>query len=237
MTIDVKAHATGLPELGSSSSRGSSSSSGISRNGSRKLNMKRPNHLRRRAEEIDYWRKRAGWFDDDVSMREFNNGVYDTYYQIDDDAVLESGGQKGGGKRQGLGTFLKVASALLALIVFLLLFRAITRRIAPAKKSSKDGKSSKSRSESKSRSGRSSSSRSRSGRSTSGRSRSGRSRSRSRKSSSSSNYELMDDKTDAQSRKSSRSRSRSRRSRSRSSRTRSKSKSRASESTKEVVLV
>lgn len=198
-------------------------------------------NLRRRVEEIDYWRKRAGWFDDDVSMREFNNGVYDTYYQIDDDAAIEYGGKKKtsgvGGNHKGLNTFLKVASALLALALCLLVFRAITRRASPAKKQSKDGKSSKSRSESKSRSGRSSSSRSRSGRSTSGRSRSGRSRSRSRKSSSASNYELMDDKTDAQSRKSSRSRSRSRRSRSRSSRTRSKSKSRASESTKEVVLV
>lgn len=197
------------------------------------------NHVRRRVEEIDYWRKRAGWFDDDVSMREFNNGVYDTYYQIDDDQALENGGKgtSGGGKNRGLTTFLKVACALLALAVCLLLCRAITRRVAPTKKSSKDGKSSKSRSESKSRSGRSSSSRSRSGRSTGGRSRSGRSRSRSRKSSSASNYELMDDKTDAQSRKSTRSRSRSRRSRSRSSRTRSKSKSRASENTKEVVLV
>lgn len=196
--------------------------------------------LRRRVEEIDYWRKRAGWFDDDISMREFNNGVYDTYYQIDDDQVIANGGKGGGGgggRNRGLNTFLKVASVLLVLAVCLLVCRAITRRVAPAKKQSKDGKSSKSRSESKSRSGRSSSSRSRSGRSTSGRSRSGRSRSRSRKSSSASNYELMDDKTDTQSRKSTRSRSRSRRSRSRSSRTRSKSKSRASENTKEVVLV
>jgi hypothetical protein len=202
----------------------------------RSKKMKRPN-LRRRTEEIDYWRKRAGWFDDDVSMREFNSGVYDTYYQLDDDKVERGGGRGGNGKRQRLGTLLKVVLALVVLGLCLFLFRAITRRIAPTKKQSKEGKSSKGRSESKSRSGRSSSSRSRSGRSASGRSRSGRSRSRSRKTSSSSNYELMDDKTDTQSRKSSRSRSRSRRSRSRSSRTRSKSKSRASESTKEVVLV
>jgi hypothetical protein len=173
-------------------------------------------------------------------MREFNNGVYDTYYQIDDDQTVDKSKGKGSrvsAKNRGLTNFLKVACGLLALAVCLLLCRAITRRVAPTKKTSKDGKSSKSRSESKSRSGRSSSSRSRSGRSTGGRSRSGRSRSRSRKSSSASNYELMDDKTDAQSRKSTRSRSRSRRSRSRSSRTRSKSKSRASENTKEVVLV
>jgi hypothetical protein len=205
---------------------------------------KRPN-LRRRTEEIDYWRKRAGWFDDDQSMRDFNNGVYDTYYQIDDDAALTQGKttNKVSGestKHPGLSMFLKVASALIAVAVVLLLLRAITRRSAPAKKAPKEGKSSKSRSESKSRSGRSSSSRSRSGRSVGGRSRSGRSRSRSRKSSTASNYELMDDKTDTQSRKSTRSRSRSRRSRSRSSRTRSKSKSRAApepQQTKEVVLV
>lgn len=209
--------------------------------------MDRPNYsLRRRTEDIDYWRKRAGWFDDDQSMKDFNNGVYDTYYQIDDDQALKSGSGKssskasagGSGKQKGLNSFLKIASGLLALAICLLIFRAITRKVAPVKKMSKDGKSTKSRSESKSRSGRSSSSRSRSGRSTSGRSRSGRSRSRSRKSSSASNYELMDDKTETQSRKSTRSRSRSRRSRSRPTRARSKSKIRSSEpATKEVVLV
>lgn len=207
--------------------------------------MERPsNNLRRRVEELDYWRKRAGWFDDDESMKEFNTGVYDTYYQIDDDQALQSAtsgksksSSASGAKQKGLNSFLKIASGLLAVALCLLVLRAITRRVAPAKKASKEGKSSK-RSESKSRSGRSSSGRSTSGRSTGGRSRSGRSRSRSKKSSSASNYDLMDDKTETQSRKSTRSRSRSRRSRSKSSRTRSKSKARASEpAAKDVVLV
>ena len=209
--------------------------------------MDRPNNnLRRRTEELDYWRKRAGWFDDDQSMKDFNNGVYDTYYQIDDDQAAASGkgksssrsGAGGSGKQKGLNSFLKIASGLLALAICLLIFRAVTRKVAPVKKMSKDGTTSKSRSGSKSRGVRSSSSRSRSGRSTSGRSRSERSRSRSRKSSSASNYELMDDKAETQSRKSTRSRSRSRKSRSK-SRTRSKSKSRAvaEPAAKEVVLV
>ena len=42
----------------------------------------------RRLEDIEYWRKRAGWYDDEVSMKEFNNGVYDTYYQLDDDEII-----------------------------------------------------------------------------------------------------------------------------------------------------
>mmetsp|Transcript_44421 Transcript_44421/g.107454 ORF Transcript_44421/g.107454 Transcript_44421/m.107454 type:complete len:213 (-) Transcript_44421:2373-3011(-) len=37
-------------------------------------------NLRRRVEQVDYWKQRAGWFDDDYSMKEYNNGVYDTYY-------------------------------------------------------------------------------------------------------------------------------------------------------------
>lgn len=205
--------------------------------------QKRPNLRRRADEELSYWRKRAGWYDDDQSMRAFNNGVYDTYYQIDDDQVAKKTGttSKNGAKgaqHPGLSMFLKVASVAVAIAILLLICRAISRR-GPSKKSAKDGKSSKSRSDSKSRSGRSSS-RSRSGNSVSGRSQSGRSRSRSRKSSGASHYELMDDKTETQSRRSTRSRSRSRRSRSRSSRTRSKSKGRAApepQQTKEVVLV
>lgn len=199
------------------------------------------NQLRRRTDEIDYWRKRAGWFDDDVSMREFNNGVYDVYYQLDDDQVLNGGGGKSGfsGDGKGLATILKVAAVFVAIAIFVLVYRAISRRLSSSnskKKKHSSSKSSKGRSDSKSRSGRNSSSRSRAGRSSSSRSRSGRSRAH--KSSSNSNYDLMDDKTDTQSRKSSRSKSRSRRSRSRSragSRSRSKSKARHSE--KEVVLV
>merc|ERR1712238_583612 len=115
-------------------------------------------------EEIDYWRKRAGWFDDDVSMREFNNGVYDVSYQIDDDGVNGTGGgSKGGVGRdgKGLATFLKVASVLVAIAVVILLYRAISRRLSSSKSKNKknsSNKSSKSRSDSKSRSGRNSSS-------------------------------------------------------------------------------
>ena len=56
-------------------------------------------HSHRRAEDVDYWRKRAGWFDDDAAMRDYNDGVYDAYYQLDDDRTKKSGG--GGNRNRG----------------------------------------------------------------------------------------------------------------------------------------
>ena len=182
--------------------------------------------LRRRNEEVDYWKKRAGWFDDDVSMQEFNAGVYDTYYSGDDipgsSGAGSSSTHKGvGGDSLSLG--LKIGAAVVAIIIAIVVFRILSRR---SSKKKKVGSSSKSKS----------------GRSTSGDSKSrsrsrsrARSRSRSRRAGTSgsvatSNYELMDDnKSEARSKSSRRSRSRSRR-RSKSSSRRSKSSSRKSSS-------
>jgi hypothetical protein len=40
--------------------------------------------------EVDYWRKRAGWADDDATMTEYNNGVYTHMYGYGDDGVVSS---------------------------------------------------------------------------------------------------------------------------------------------------
>ena len=168
-------------------------------------------NLRRRLEDVDYWRQRAGWFDDDVTMQDYNNGVYDTYYQLGDDDHAtrrhRSGSRHGGFMRgsSGLMTFFKIGAVILAVIFGVLLFRALNRRTASSRKSS-SSKHSTTESKHRSRS-------------------SSRSRSRSRHpSSSSTNYDLMDEKSE-RSKRSSRSRSRSRRhSKSRSSRSRSKSR-------------
>ena len=45
---------------------------------------KRAPFLRRRMDEVDYWKKSAGWFDDDVSMKEYNNNIYQANYAGDD---------------------------------------------------------------------------------------------------------------------------------------------------------
>ena len=186
-------------------------------------------NLRRREEELDYWRKRAGWYDDDVTMKEFNNGVYDTYYQLDDDSGRHKSSSSskanrtvGGGK--GMSTFLKVGAILVAIGIAILLYRALSRRSATAKdRAGRSGTTdNKARSRSKSAS----------------RSRSSRSRSRSRRrasaSAASAHYDLMDDaKSESRSRKSSRSRSRSRKHSSRGRTSRSRSKGR---STKEVLV-
>jgi preprotein translocase subunit SecG len=173
-------------------------------------------NVRRRTEDVDYWRKRAGWFDDDEAMKEYNSGVYDAYYQLDDDGNhhrKSSGGSSSGSKAlsganaEMAKNGLKILSIIVAFGLCILMFRAIMRRL------SDDGKKEKKRSDSKSRS----SSKSRSGRS--------RSRSRSRKAD---NYELMeeDNKSDTRSKRSSRSKSRTRRTSRSRSRARSRSKSR-----------
>jgi hypothetical protein len=161
-------------------------------------------NLRRRTEEIEYWRQRAGWFTDDESMREYNQGVYDTYYELDDNG-------SGQGQRSRLGSskqkeiakdVLKVLAVVVALGLLVVMFRALLRRFVYSKLE-------KSSSDSKSRSGRSLS----------------RTRSRSRSRKTGGDYELMDE-DGSRSKRSSRSKSRSRRSRSR-SRQRSSSKPRS----------
>lgn len=165
-------------------------------------------------EELEYWRKRAGWFDDDVTMQEYNSGVSATYYGIDDDGTPRgSGGHNNGMGRHGK-LIINIAAIVISISIAVLVYRFLTSRrsspkVAPAsteekRSSSKDDRGRRSRSKS-----------------VSGRSRSSRSKSRSR---ADKDYVLMED--DTASRKSSRSRS-SRRSRSRSGRKSSRSKSRS----------
>ncbi len=198
----------------------------------------RTNMRRRLEDDVSYWRKRAGWFDDDKTMKDFNHGVYDTYYGIDDDRAghssstghtKKSGG--GGNKRFGTALMVKAGVAVAVLVICYLIYRAVTRRGTIEKPNgvAGEGESTKHRSDS--------SKKSRSRSKSASRSRASRSRSRSRKASS--NYELMDDEDEARSRKSTRSRSRRRRSRSRTdARSRSKSKGHASSNpSKENILV
>lgn len=171
------------------------------------VNLRKQSHQRRLDEELEYWRNRAGWFDDDVAMAEYNNGVYDKYYNSDGE---DNGGGSGlnvfsnagaSGKEKGVLIF-KIVAILICLILCFFMFRIIARRFAGDKdKKSKKKSSSSSRSRSKSRS---------------------RSRSRSRKRG---DYDLMDEEKSRRSARSSRSKSRSRRS--------SRSRSRARSSKKE----
>lgn len=182
-------------------------------------------NLRRRTEDTDdaaeYWRSQAGWYDDDISMTKYNDGVYDKYYQLDDDAPRsKSSGTSIVEKAdsQGLSTSLKVGAVVVAVGVAILVYRALAGRRVSAKDRS-----------SSTRKGTSDDTKSRSRSKSASRSRSSRSRSRSRRpgaSGAGGNYDLMDEKSEARSRKTSRSRSRSRKAGS--SRSRSKSKNRLS---------
>ncbi|KAL7562177.1 hypothetical protein ACA910_017732 [Epithemia clementina (nom. ined.)] len=182
----------------------------------------------RRLEDVEYWRQRAGWFNDDAAMRDFNDGAYESFYGGGGGGGKGGKGGLGGGKEAAIfKNAIKIASIIVALGLSILMFRAIMRRMSSEPSSS--SKKEKKRSDSKSRSG--SVKRS-------------RSRSRSRKG----DYDLMKDE-DEKSRKSSRSKS-SRRSRSRSrhdsKRSRSKGRSSSEKQTsssvseaapKETVLV
>lgn len=189
-------------------------------------------HLKgRELEDVDYWRKRAGWFDDDTSMKDYNTGVYSSYYSADDD---KSSSTKASRKSifssfsaPASGTLFKVGMGIFAAIVVLMVIRIIAQRSSRHKSSKSSSRSlSRSRRRGESRSRRSNSrSRSKS------RTRSSRSKSRSRRSDmSDGNYELMSDDGE-KSRKSRSSRSRSK-SKSRSSRSKSRSKG-----TREEMLV
>ena len=113
-------------------------------------------NLRRRAEDVEYWRQRAGWFNDDESMKAYNNGIYDSYYGLDDEMAQSGGngrGGRGGGKEDIVKNTLKILSIIVALGLSLLMFRAIMRRMNTDRKDKKHGRDHHGRhSDSKSRS-------------------------------------------------------------------------------------
>lgn len=143
----------------------------------------------RRTEDVDYWRKQAGWIDDDVAASNYN--PYSS---------AGGSGSGGGSNSKGLGLvlFFKIGAVILSLVFSVLLFRALNRRSSSSRKSSSSTtKSAENRSRPQSRS------------------RTSRSRSRSRRHTTSvTTYDLMDDNRSGGSKRSSRSRSRSRRSKS-----------------------
>lgn len=180
-------------------------------------------------EDVDYWRKRAGWYDDDESMKDYNSGVYNSYYSIDDD--LATGTQDStanNNKYEMLAAIAQILAALIGLAAFIMLIRAVTRGSKTKSRSRSSHRDlpvsrSKSKTRSVSRSRGSGRSRSKS------RTRSSRSLSRSRRSvnesqvCSSADYELMGEKGTLSKPRRSRSRSKSK-SRGRSSRSKSASR-------------
>jgi hypothetical protein len=168
---------------------------------------------RRRNEDVDYWRHRSGWFDDDQAMRDYNNGVYDAYYQPDGENQKGSGGGLSASNLDVKKTVIRSLVALFLLGVCIFMYRLVSKRFGG---STDDSKEKRKRSSSRERSG----------------SRS-RSRSRSRKGG---DYDLMSEEEDGKSSRSkgshrSRSKSKSGRSASR-TRTRSRSTSRKESSSK-----
>jgi len=166
----------------------------------------------RKLEDADYWRKQAGWYDDDYRMKQYNENAQSHrtggLYNGDDDRVKSHGGGSSGIADTAsmlAWNLLGIVIVLITLASIILIARAIKRKLE--KSSSKEEDAEKSRRSSRSRS---------------------KSRSRSRSSAKNgelSDYHLMDDKDKHGSRSKSHHRSKSG---SRGSRSRSRSRARTS---------
>lgn len=230
------------PQPGSLHLRGSSRGN----RGGSVVGVDHQHHQHRRLEDestddVDYWRSRAGWADDDESMKSYNQGVYNTYYMGDDGAGgSTSNNNSSAGKKalDHLGWILGLASTVIFLVMLVKCCSS-----APSQSSRKGRTSSvKSRDSSRSIRDKHGERRSRSrSRAASGRSRSKsrtRSKSRCRKGEgggggggTGSDYKLMDEEEDNKSRRSTKSsnskRSSLSRSHSKAARSRSRSKARS----------
>jgi hypothetical protein len=173
--------------------------------------------INRKLDDVDYWRHRAGWFDDDVSMVEYNNGVLSSSSSNNNDYSSKRS-RSSSSSSFSLSFWMKdiltaigqIVGAFVALAVIIMIIRFMRRSRKSSQRSKHrlrdgDGDDRSRRSKSRSRA---------------------RSKSKSRRSSSRTDddYHLMPD--DGRSHKSGRS-SRSGRSRSR-SKSKSRSKSRSS---------
>lgn len=168
----------------------------------------------RKLDDVDYWRHRAGWFDDDVSMKQYNSGVLSSTYSTNDDYTHKKSRSSSSGSLSywmkdiltALGQILGAFVALAVIIMIIRFMRRSNKRNQRSKHRIRDGDGDDRSRRSKSRSR-------------------ARSKSKSRKSSrTDDDYHLMAD--EGRSHKSGKS-SRSGRSRSK-SKSRSRSKSRSS---------
>ena len=92
----------------------------------------------RNLEDVDYWMKRAGWFDDDAAMTAYNQGVQDNYYSVDDDGsggTSSSSGKRSSGSKgisvkfssEAAKTALKAVLIVLAVLVGLFALKSCGR--------------------------------------------------------------------------------------------------------------
>lgn len=182
----------------------------------------------RRLEDVTYWRKKAGWYDDDASMKNYNSKAQNNRFFSSDD---EAGNSVAKASETLLWNAIGVVVILVSVAFMFFIARAITRKLTAK---SKIRESSGEKETEKSSSGRSH------------RSRTSRARSRSRsraadESAGTTEYRLMEGESDRRERRKDRSSSRARSSRSSSrrsqSRTRSSSSRRASSSANEPTTV
>ncbi len=174
---------------------------------------------RRKLDDVAYWRKQAGWYDDDESMKNYNSG---TMQYGDDDytpsSTSSSSSSSGGfGLGDTMTTMMQIGGAFVAMAIVINIIKALGKRKRKTKSRGYRGKNSDDRSRKSSKSNKSG----RSSRSKSRTRSSSKSRSRSKSRKGDDNYHLMDD---ARSHKSGRSSKSSKSAKSKSSRKSSSSK-------------
>jgi hypothetical protein len=142
--------------------------------------------ITRRLEDVAYWRKRAGWYDDDAVKSAYNSKVLSSSTNYNDD--MYSSGSSSSSKFRMKDIFNTAAQIMGAFVVMgmLILFIRAMRTVPKSRKRGRESSRSRSRSRSKSKA---------------------RSRSKSRSSRKLDEYQLMEEKSNRSSRSKSSSRS------------------------------
>ena len=97
----------------------------------------------RHLEDVSYWRKRAGWYDDDTSMKNYNENAQSHRYGDDDYVDSDSGSFYsswfgGGGNNMILWNLAGVLIILFSCTAMFCIARAIKRKLGSASNPSKD---------------------------------------------------------------------------------------------------
>eukprot|EP00591_Stephanopyxis_turris_P006033 CAMPEP_0195519758 /NCGR_PEP_ID=MMETSP0794_2-20130614/15426_1 /TAXON_ID=515487 /ORGANISM="Stephanopyxis turris, Strain CCMP 815" /LENGTH=193 /DNA_ID=CAMNT_0040648965 /DNA_START=103 /DNA_END=685 /DNA_ORIENTATION=- len=95
-------------------------------------------------EEVSYWRNRAGWYDDDASMKQYNENAMEGggggYYNYESNSGGGSGSGSGGGSMSGatgsggsgsfFGNAVGVTLLVISIVALFLIGRAIRRKMS-----------------------------------------------------------------------------------------------------------
>lgn len=116
--------------------------------------MNRQLKIRRRLDDVDYWRKQAGWFDDDATMKQYNSRVYGTNDNGGTGGKIGTTGNSSNRSSENNNSTKGITGTVLVLLFILsiVLVRAMQRRVVAIEESRDKAPSKTSRTRSLSRS-------------------------------------------------------------------------------------